>query len=164
MRLETERLEIVALTVGQLERWLSDLPQLEKELNGVYQAEPLTGFFREIVAGQWRAAGKEPGLYVWHTFWLILRKSDRTIIGSACFKDKPDAIGEVEIGYGLGKAFEKQGYMTEAVDALCRWAFCQTGVSRITAETDQDGYASQRILQRCGFQVFSRGETLWWRR
>lgn len=162
--METERLEIAALTVGQLERWLFDLPQLEKELNGVYQAEPLTGFFWEIVAGQWQAAAKAPGLYVWHTFWLIIRKSDRTIIGSACFKDKPDATGEVEIGYGLGKAFEKQGYMTEAVEALCRWASSQAGVSRITAETDPDGYASQRILQRCGFQVFSRGETLWWRR
>lgn len=37
-----------------------------------------------------------------------------------------------------GKAFEKQGYMTETVRALCAWAKQQPGVRHITAETEPD--------------------------
>lgn len=29
-------------------------------------------------------------------------------------------------------------------------------------ETDLDGFASQKLLQRCGFTEWKRGETLWW--
>ena len=69
---------------------------------------------------------------------------------------------EVEIGYGLGKEFEHNGYMTEAVQAMCKWALKQENVSHIIAETDIDGFASQRILQRCGFVEKRREETIWW--
>ncbi|MEY8298927.1 MAG: GNAT family N-acetyltransferase [Emergencia timonensis] len=50
----------------------------------------------------------------------MVRKSDRVVIGSADFKDIPNEAQEVEIGYGLGKDFEHNGYMTEAVQAMCK--------------------------------------------
>ena len=34
-------------------------------------------------------------------------KTDRIVVGSADFKGLPNAQGEVEIGYGLGKEFEQ---------------------------------------------------------
>ena len=71
--------------------------------------------------------------------------------------------GEVEIGYGLGREFEHKGYMAEAVETMCRWALRQDGVRHVIAETDADGEASQRLLQRCGFTEYSRGTTRWWR-
>ncbi|WP_353888228.1 GNAT family N-acetyltransferase [uncultured Alistipes sp.] len=82
--------------------------------------------------------------------------------GSACFKGTADANGKVEIGYGLEKAFEKQGYMTEAVRALCAWAQQQPGVRQITAETDPDNRASQRVLQKAGFHPAEADATRWW--
>lgn len=54
--------------------------------------------------------------------------------------------------------------MTEAVAAMCNWAMQQTGVQHVIAETDLDGLASQRILQRCGFTEYARDTTVWWRR
>lgn len=107
--------------------------------------------------------GKNPDDYLWHSFWLLIRKTDRTVVGSADFKGIPDAKQEVEIGYGLGKEFEHQGYMTEAAEALCKWALAQDHVSHIIAETDLGGFASQRILQRCGFTEIKRQKTVWWR-
>lgn len=163
MMIETERLELYPLTPAQLRLWTEDLPALERELDCRYMAEPMEGVFLEIVRAQTAAAEADPEGYLWHSFFFLIRKSDRAVVGSADFKDRPDARGEVEIGYGLGKAFEGQGYMTEAVEALCRWALGQSGVSHVIAETDIDGFASQRILTRCGFQEYSRGETLWWR-
>jgi GNAT superfamily N-acetyltransferase len=163
MRLETERLWIIPLTAEQLALWVHDIPALERELDGSYQGEALEGGFLEIVEGQVeKAAGAGDG-YLYHTFWLLVRKADRTAVGSACFKGAPDEKDEVEIGYGLGKAFEGQGYMTEAVRALCDWALRQESVSWVTAETEADHQASQSVLKRCGFTLYHQGETWWWR-
>ena len=117
----------------------------------------------EIVKGQLEKTEKNPDAYLWHSFWFLVRKSDRVVIGSADFKDIPNEAQEVEIGYGLGKDFEHNGYMTEAVQAMCKWALEQVNVSHIIAETDIDGFASQHILQRCGFVEKKREEIIWWR-
>ena len=163
MKLETKRLELVALTPAQLALWAKNLPALERELSCSYQAEPMTGFFQEIVLGQLAITERDPDNYLWHSFWLLIRRTDRVVVGSMDFKDVPDDNGETEIGYGLGEAFTHQGYMTEAVQALCDWAMRQPMVKHIIAETETDGYASQNILERCGFQKYQQGETCWWR-
>lgn len=85
------------------------------------------------------------------------------VVGSADFKDIPDENKEVEIGYGLGKEFEHNGYMTEAVKAMCDWAITQDNICHIIAETDIDSPRSQSILKRCGFSKYKQDETVWWR-
>jgi len=57
----------------------------------------------------------------------------------------------VEIGYGILPSYEGNGYMTEAVQGMIRWAFAQQDVNFVEAETDPDNRASQRILEKCGF-------------
>lgn len=47
MKIETERLSIIAITPEQLELWINDIPQLEKELACSYQAEPMEGIFKK---------------------------------------------------------------------------------------------------------------------
>lgn len=162
MKIETERLEIVVLTASQLEKWLYDLPALEEELGCHYQAEPVEGFFKEILEGQLRKTKEEPENYMWHSFWWMIRKEDRVVVGSADFKNVPSNQGEAEIGYGLGKEFEHHGYMTETVKVMCQWGLAQTGVKHIIAETEIQNEASKRILQRCGFKQYKQGETIWW--
>ncbi len=163
MTIETDRLTLHALDARQLALWIKDMKSLERELYCTYEAEPMEGFFRDIVSGQLAATEADAENYVWHSFWLLIRKSDGTVVGSADFKDVPDDRGEVEIGYGLGARFEHNGYMTEAVRAMCEWALTRDGVYHVIAETDLDGYASQRILARCGFTEYSREDTAWWR-
>lgn len=162
MILKTERLELVPLRPYQLRLWVEDIPNLEKDLKCSYQAEPMEGIFLEIVKGQLEKTEKNPNDYLWHSFWFLIRNSDRVVVGSADFKDIPNTRQEVEIGYGLGKVFEHNGYMTEAVQAMCKWALEQENVSSIIAETDIDGFASQRILQRCGFVEKRWEESIWW--
>jgi RimJ/RimL family protein N-acetyltransferase len=161
MQIETERLNLVPLTAKQLRLWMEN--QLEQTLACSYQAEPLEGFFLEVVKAQVEATEKDPENYVWHSFWFLIRRLDSVVVGSAVFKNVPDAKGEVELGYGLGKAHEHNGYMTEAVDGLCRWAMQQEGVTNVTAETEKDTLPSHNILKRCGFTLYKEGETLWWR-
>ncbi|MDL2229083.1 GNAT family N-acetyltransferase [Treponema sp. OttesenSCG-928-L16] len=163
MQLETERLCLVPLSARQIGLWTDDMGALEKELNCRYRAEPMEGLFLEIVRGQVEKTAGDTANYLYHTFWFLIRKTDRIVVGSADFKDMPDEQGEVEIGYGLGKDFEHRGYMTEAVGAMCAWALQQPGVSAVTAETDTDNPASQNILKRCGFSLYQQAETCWWR-
>ncbi|MGM9619684.1 MAG: GNAT family N-acetyltransferase [Oscillospiraceae bacterium] len=163
MQIETERLEITALTPAQLELWTEHMAALERELRCSYRAEPMEGSFLEIVRGQAKKAKEDPAHYLWHSFWLIIRKADRCVVGSIDFKNVPDSRGEVEIGYGLGPEFEHKGYMTETVRAFCGWALRQDGVRHVIAETERDNAASQRVLQRCGFTEYARNETVWWR-
>ncbi|MDF2858366.1 MAG: acetyltransferase [Neobacillus sp.] len=163
MKIETERLELVPLLPWQLKLLVEDITSLEEELSSTYMAEPLVGFFLDIVRGQLKITEMDSENYLWHSFWLLIRKNDRVIVGSADFKDIPNNNGEVKIGYGLGREFEHNGFMTEAVKIMCDWAFNQAGVTSVIAETDSNGFASQRILKRCGFEMYRQGETLWWR-
>ncbi len=163
MKIDTERLELVALLPQQLKLLTTNIEKLEEELDAKYKAEPMEGFFLDIVKGQVEATEKDSENYFWHSFWLLIRKSDRVIVGSADFKDIPNKDCEVEIGYGLGKDFEHNGYMTEAVMAMSQWALKQDGVSSVIAETEIDGFASQRILKRCGFKKYKEEATTWWR-
>lgn len=160
--IETERLKIYPLTAPQLALWVEDIAALEKELGCRYMAEPLEGIFLDIIKGQIKVTQDDAENYMWHSFWFLERKSDGVIVGSADFKNLPNKAGEVEIGYGLGAEFEHNGYMTETVQAMCDWAMRQKNVSRVIAETERDCYASQRILQRCGFTQTKNGDTLWW--
>lgn len=116
----------------------------------------MKGLFREIVGGQVEKAQKDPENYLWHTFWFIVRKSDNCVVGLIDFKDVFNHDGEVEIGYGLGRDFKHNGYMTEAVQAFCDWALQQEGVKHIIAKTDVDGISSQKLLIRCGFKEYAR--------
>lgn len=165
--IETQRLFLIPLTPRQLRLWIDDLPELERELGCVCRAEPMQGEFLNIVKTQCEITLCDPDNYLFHSFWFIMRKSDRVVVGSADFKDVPDAERTVEIGYGLGTAFEHQGYMTETVDAMCTWVLNRPDITQIIAETYPNGFASQCVLTRCGFHRFERpgfenGQTYWW--
>lgn len=161
--IETDRLYIVPLTAKQFRWWIDDISFLEEALNCRYQAEPLGGVFLDILKSQLEITINDETNYLYHTFWFLIRKTDRIVVGAADFKDIPDENGEVEIGYGLGKAFEHHGYMSEAVAAMCRWALSQDGIFHVTAETGADHQASKNVLKRCGFSIYEQADTYWWR-
>lgn len=163
MVIHTDRLELILLTQSQLKLWIEDIPTLEKELNCSYKAEPVEGFFLEFLKRQHEITQKDPDNCLYHSFFFLVRKSDRIVVGSADFKNFPNENGEVEIGYGLGNEFEHNGYMTEAIKGMCDFALTQSEVSSVIAETDLDGFASQRILERCGFVKYKHDDTVWWR-
>ena len=93
---------------------------------------------------------QHPGQRDWYAAWIIDRK-DGTPVGDLCFKGL-SAEGIAEIGYGIDEAWQGRGYATEAVQGALRWAFRHPEVAAVEAETDPDNAASQRVLEKCGFQ------------
>lgn len=161
--LETERLYLVALTAPQLTLWLEEASGLEQQLQCRYCGQPLEGFFRRIVSGQLPLVQQAGRMYVWRTFWWIVRKKDGMVVGTIDFKNPPNDREETEIGYGLGETQRGKGYITETAQTLCAWAMEQPGVRCILAETEPTNKASQNVLSRCGFARFRSGGNDWWK-
>ena len=159
--INTERLELIPLTARQLGLWVDEPETLENELNCRHM--PAEDFFRDIIRMQIVKAENDPQNEVYHSFWWIVRKSDRVAVGSCGFKNVPGDKGEVEIGYGLTKEYEGAGYMTEAIKAFCDWALARPEVSCVIAETEADNPKSENVLKRVGFVLERQDETNWWR-
>lgn len=87
---------------------------------------------------------------VWYAPWRMTLKSDHTYIGNLGFKGTAHD-NAVEIGYGVLPEYEGKGYTTEAVQAMAQWAFGNSDVIFVEAETEPDNKASQRVLEKCGF-------------
>ena len=66
MKIETERLNIIALTPDQLQLWTYSIKELEEELLCSYKAEPMEGLFREIVCGQVKSSKRPRQLSMAH--------------------------------------------------------------------------------------------------
>jgi RimJ/RimL family protein N-acetyltransferase len=56
-----------------------------------------------------------------------------------------------EVGYWLQAAARGSGLMTEAVNAIVRWAVEEHGIRRLTLTAHPDNLASQRVAEKAGF-------------
>ncbi|WP_125144134.1 GNAT family N-acetyltransferase [Clostridium transplantifaecale] len=124
-------------------------PQNIEEMNALYHSEKDSGMkqaYHEMIETMQSLPGREE----WGSNWRITL-SGGTQVGEIGFKGAPDAEGAVELGYGIGEEFRRNGYATEAVKGLSNWAFGQEGVECVTAQTEPDNKASQRVLQKSGF-------------
>ena len=57
-----------------------------------------------------------------------------------------------EVGYWLAKPFWGRGIITAVVQRVCRHAFEEFGLAKITAHVFPHNPASARVLEKCGFQ------------
>jgi len=161
--LQTERLRLVALDLENLRSSLEAPQQMHRNLdlagNAVLAAE-----VKEAVQQMLAGVQMDPENWLWHTNWQIVLKSENRIIGGFCFKGPADENGEVEVGYGTDPKYQGQGYMSEALREIARWALEQPGILAVISETAKSNVASQRVLQQVGFAPYQETEEhLWWR-
>lgn len=60
-------------------------------------------------------------------------------------------LQECRLGYWLGRAFTRRGYMTEAVGLATRHAFLTLGLHRVEANMQPHNEASRGVVQKNGF-------------
>lgn len=131
-----------------LTRRLSIRPMRREEMDALIRQSDseMSEAYRQMLCG----CITYPQDYLWYSAWEFRREETGEVIGDGCFKGRSPE-GWVEIGYGINPGFEGQGYATEAVMGLCRWAFAQPGILKIEAETEPGNRASQRMLEKAGF-------------
>jgi ribosomal-protein-alanine N-acetyltransferase len=86
-------------------------------------------------------------------FFLIIRKADDAIVGtialSQIFRRR---FQNAYLGYLLGAGYTGNGYMTEAVRLMLRFAFRELKLHRIEANVQPDNEPSIAVLRRNGFK------------
>ena len=80
------------------------------------------------------------------------RHSDQALMGTCTLYAIHPQSRRAEIGYILGRPYWGSGYMNEALQALIRHAFGELRLNRLEADIDPRNLASQKTLERLGFQ------------
>lgn len=163
MKLQTNRLNIIPLSISEMELFIQGTDKLEKSLKLSPSYSSLNSITQYALTFNYNLAINDPNNSIWYAFWAIVETESNQMVANACFKNKPDDKGRIEIGYGINENFRNKGFMTEAVDAITRWALTQKEVNEVIAETDKDNYASQKVVQKCHFVQYAETETgyLW---
>jgi [ribosomal protein S5]-alanine N-acetyltransferase len=154
VRLETERLELVACTAQLAEALQGDRERaaelLDAELPKGWPDEELTGLL----------ASMKPAAL--HLAWIAIESDRQVVVGSAGFTGEPKD-GAVELGYGIHDGYRNSGYATEAASALVHWALRQDGIREVVSECEQSNPASARVLEKVGLnRVGDRGSVVLW--
>lgn len=85
-------------------------------------------------------------------FWLLIfLKRTQTLIGSSGLHDANWDVPSFEIGYWLHTDFTGQGYITEAVQGICQFAFTHLSAQRLLIRCDSENERSAAVARRCGF-------------
>jgi ribosomal-protein-alanine N-acetyltransferase len=133
---------------------MSDRARLAVELDahvpvnwpeGVYD-EGVIRFFLERL-------DDDPNVLGWWSWYGVLTEDDdRYLVTGLGFKGSPRK-GSVEIGYGVVEEFRGRGIAREAAGALIAWAWDDSRVRRVVAETTRDNFASMHVLKALGFNT-----------
>ncbi len=84
-------------------------------------------------------------------FQLYLRSEPGTLVGSSGLHRMDWEAGRFEIGYWLRTRFAGQGFMTEAVRAVARFAFTELDANRLEIWCDARNERSAEVARRVGF-------------
>lgn len=162
--LRTERLRLIPLSAANLRLSLADPRQMEENLSLQVGSSALEGELKEAVRQMLAGVLRDQENWLWHTHWQTVLKAEDRIIGGFCFKGPADRSGDVELGYGIDPTYQGQGYMSEALREIVRWALAQPLVAAVVCETAKSNIASQRALARAGFAAWRKTpDHLWWR-
>ena len=93
---------------------------------------------------------QHPERWLWYTAWGMYQNDSGDFVGDLCFKGLPEN-GQPEIGYGVLKECEGQGYATEAAAAVRDYWFGTVGAPWLAGFHASQNVASSRVLAKTGF-------------
>lgn len=85
-----------------------------------------------------------PGIFA------IEHKESGKMIGTIGFMWIQSEHKSAEVGYSLNRHYWNQGYMTEALGALLRYAFDTLQLNRVECQFEVDNPASGRVMEKVG--------------
>ena len=124
--------------------WASD-PEVTKYLTWPAHGSVAVS---EMVIGSWLQEYDTENYYQ----WMIVLKELGEPIGSISVVRQNESIGEMEIGYCIGKKWWHRGIVSEALTAVMGYLFTQVGASRIAARHDPNNPHSGGVMRKCGMQ------------
>jgi ribosomal-protein-alanine N-acetyltransferase len=85
--------------------------------------------------------------------FFVFHKSDNCLVGGLTLANVRRGCAQAgSLGYWMGARFARQGFMTDAVNAVLPFAFGTLRLHRIEAACIPANAASVRLLEKTGFQ------------
>ncbi|MEJ6394334.1 GNAT family protein [Gymnodinialimonas sp. 2305UL16-5] len=84
---------------------------------------------------------------------FITRRADDALLGAITLDNvRRGPAQSGTLGYWIGQPFVRQGYMREAIGAVCHYAFRSLDLSRLEAACLPENAASRGVLEQSGFK------------
>lgn len=113
-------------------------PEVRKYLGGIVSEPDFRKKFEGILATQ------EPECY-----WVVRAIDTMALIGLVSITIYHDKV-QYEVSYELTPSFWNQGYGTEIVGRLLKYAFNELNIIKIIAETQKKNSISIKLLEKLG--------------
>jgi [ribosomal protein S5]-alanine N-acetyltransferase len=91
-----------------------------------------------------------------YPFFVFREQGDALIGGCTLSNVRRGVCQSASVGYWIGAAFARQGYMTKAVRALIPFVFETLALHRLEAACIPDNEPSRRLLVKLGFREEGR--------
>ncbi len=144
--LEAERVRLRPLVTRDVEALFDFFSDLE--VTRYWSRVPMTHLTQARALLRGIRAGYRTGS---HLQLGVERKADEVLIGTCTLFQFHWQSRRAEVGYALGSAYWRQGYMNEALQRLAAYAFEELDLHRLEADIDPRNEASARTLARLGF-------------
>ncbi len=152
LRIETERMTLRPPVHGDYRAWAA-LRNASRDFltpwEPTWSADHLTrkSFTNRVYwANRAIAAGTAVPLF-------LLRRSDQVLLGAVTLDNIRRGPGQAAtLGYWIGEAHARQGYMREALAAMVHHAFSTMDLSRLEAGCLPENTPSRGVLEKVGFK------------
>lgn len=158
----TNRLKLIPLTSYHLCAGMEDKDLMDKQLGLMPTGIPLSDNIKRSFQIRMYRITEDQRNWLYYTFWQIVLVDNNCAIGEVGFNGPPTLNGELEVGYYIDAPYRRKGYMTEALIEIINWAFSNPCIKYIKARTAKDNFASQRVLQKAGLQLYMEENFYWW--
>lgn len=146
VRLETERLVLRRFTPddarAMLGNWANDAEVTRFLTWPVHDSIDVTAGVLE----DWLAQYERPNFYQWA---IELRELGEPV-GSISVVELREAAESAEIGYCIGRRWWRQGFTSEALQAVIDHLFAGVGALRVCAKHDTHNPNSGKVMRHCG--------------
>lgn len=146
--LETERLrlrEIVATDAEAIFRIRGDYEVTKYNIGAAYERIEQVS---ELIVATQEAFQNEAEI----RWGITLKGGDGELVGVCGFNYWSRRDCRASVGYDMARAYWGRGIMSEGLGAVVAFGFARMGLNRIEADADVRNPASQRVLEKLGFQ------------
>lgn len=146
--LYTERTMVREITLDDLD-----------ELYALYDGEGITDYTEPLYERQKEEAYTSSYIaymyyYYGYGMWIVRDRKTGALVGRAGIEHR-DIGNEVlmELGYLIGKQYQKKGYATEVCEAILAYAKEEIGINELHCFIHPDNHASLHLAKKLGFQM-----------
>ena len=144
--LETERLRIRETTLEDVDEFyrLYAAPEMTRYMEGLFEnPEDEKKYQKDYIDKVYRLMG--------FGVWTIIRKEDGAIIGRAGYSVR-NGFEETELGFLIGKDYQRQGYCLEACRAILDYGRDMLLFDKVMTLVKAENLVSIHICEKLGFK------------